>query len=63
MEYIKGFCIILVLLFSCTEELPAPGQIKFMPCTGNYILGLDSSYVIINRENGQVISTIKRSGQ
>lgn len=57
------FYLVLAVFFtSCTDDNFAieSGKVKHIPFSSNYIIGTDSSIVVIDRDSGKIISVIDR---
>ena len=63
MKNIKLFVVAVGMLSmvgcSITVTEVQPGEVKSIPCTDNWVLGTDSTLVIIGPD-GNTINTIKR---
>lgn len=61
-KYFLYMVLVAVLFTACSDKIKLKsGEMEHIPYTKNYAIGTDSTIVIINRETGKTLNTIKRT--
>lgn len=62
IKYFLYTLLVAVLFTACNDKINVKsGEMEAIPYTKNWAIGTDSTIVIINRETGRTLNTIRRT--